>query len=528
VAQPNTASERPELVFALVGAAGVRLDDLLGCLKAELSEFAYESIDIRLSALLGAFSWTAAQEALTEFDRVRYLQNKGDAFRECLGDGAAMARAGIAAIRTERAKISGSPDTPAWGRAYILRQLKHPEEADLLREVYGTSFVLVAAHAPRSARIKELASRMARIAAAPGQEQSFEAKATEVIEIDEKQDSEFGQNTRDTYPKADFFANLGISRGENEVGRFIRLLFGHPFHTPTVDEYAMYQASAAALRSSDDNRQVGAVIVDVTRGADGKPRNADIIASGMNEVPRGGGGVYWDQDSPDNRDQALLERGVDRAAEIKLSALAELIDRMKQANWLEESVAMSDAKELARDLLPSLRRTQFLDIGEFSRPVHAEMSTLIDAARRGVAVDGQTMYVTTFPCHNCAKHVIAAGLRKVVYLEPYPKSRARNLHGEEMEWESKDGKVEDGKVVFFAFTGIAPRQFRQLFSMTDRGAKKGRPMKTWIADRRLLLPRHVARGASRVYLQEERSALEKLPSDKYRWHKEQLCPSVQH
>ena len=132
-----------------------------------------------------------------------------------------------------------------------------------------------------------------------------------MIEFDEKQDSEFGQNTRDTYPKADFFANLGVPHGEGEVGRFVRLLFGHPFHTPTADEYAMFQASAVALRSSDDNRQVGAVIVDLTRGLDGKPRNADVIASGMNEVPRGGGGVYWDQDSPDHRDQALLLGGVE-------------------------------------------------------------------------------------------------------------------------------------------------------------------------------------------------------------------------
>jgi cytidine deaminase len=452
------------------------------------------------------------------------LQNKGDAFREQLNDGAALARSAIAEIRVSRAQVSGSPDRPALGYAYILRQLKHPEEADLLRRVYGGSFVLVAGHAPRGARIKDLASRMARIAAVPGQEQSFEARATEVIEFDEKQDSEFGQNTRDTYPKADFFANLGVPHGEGEVGRFVRLLFGHPFHTPTADEYAMFQASAVALRSSDDNRQVGAVIVDLTRGLDGKPRNADVIASGMNEVPRGGGGVYWDQDSPDHRDQALLLGGVDRAAEIKLSALTELIERIRQTSWLHEAVATRDARELARDLLPKLRRTQFLDIGEFSRPVHAEMSTLIDAARRGVAVAGHTMFVTTFPCHNCAKHVIAAGLRKVVYLEPYPKSRARNLHGEEMEWESKDGREEEGKVVFFAFTGVAPRQFRQLFSMTERGAKKGRSLNKWLADRRSLAPTYIAGGAWLSYTLEERRELERLPSDTYSWDVAAVCP----
>ena len=42
------------------------------------------------------------------------------------------------------------------------------------------------------------------------------------------------------------------------------------------------------------------------------------------------------------------------------------------------------------------------------------------------------MYVTTFPCHNCAKHIIAAGLERVVYLEPYPKSRAKTLYDEDI------------------------------------------------------------------------------------------------
>jgi hypothetical protein len=43
-----------------------------------------------------------------------------------------------------------------------LNQLKHPEEVHLLRRVYGSSFFLVAGHAPRRQRIKDLAERWAR------------------------------------------------------------------------------------------------------------------------------------------------------------------------------------------------------------------------------------------------------------------------------------------------------------------------------------------------------------------------------
>ena len=248
----------------------------------------------------------------------------------------------------------------------------------------------------------------------------------------------------------------------------------------------------------------------------------------MNEVPRGGGGFYWDQDSPDNRDQKLrLREGGERADKIKISVLTELIVRINQEGWLTEANAKEQASDLARMLLPSLKRTQFLDIGEFSRPVHAEMATLIDAARRGVAVHGHSMYVTTFPCHNCAKHIIAAGLQRVVYLEPYPKSRARILYGEEIVLESMDGKEVEGKVVFCAFSGIAPRQYGQLFSMTERGKKKGTSLKVWQDESRLALsPRYVMRNADLAYIFAERLELAKLPPDAYRWDRETVCPSA--
>lgn len=519
--------DRPELVFALVGAAGTRLDDLSSALKDELTTFGYQSFDIRLSELLVNFTGWSPPKGTTESERIRHLQDMGDAFRGRAQDGAALARAGIVEIRKRRASVSGSPDRPASGYAYIVRQLKHPDEVDLLREVYGPSFLLVAGHAPRPIRSAELSRQLARKDSMAGQEWRFEENALQIIRIDEKQESDFGQNTRDTYPRADFFANLGISRGEHEVRRFVDLVFAHPFHTPTYEEYAMYQASAASLRSSDDNRQVGAAIVRLTYQDGGKLRNADVIAVGMNEVPRGGGGFYWDQDSPDHRDQALLRNGEDRAREIKVSALAELIEKIRERQWLRESVADQSASNLAQQLLDDLRRTQFMEIGEFSRPVHAEMASLIDAARRGVAVQGHSMYVTTFPCHNCAKHIIAAGLTRVVYLEPYPKSRALNLHGEEIALDSIDGKEQEGKVVFLAFSGIAPRQYRQLFSMSERGAKKGVSLKDWEVNRRSLSPRFVMVGAALTYLPAETRELKALRADVYSWDMGAICPTGQ-
>jgi cytidine deaminase len=375
---------------------------------------------------------------------------------------------------------------------------------------------LVAAHASAEARIISIAQKLAAEDLHRKQEFEYQNAARVIVTIDDKEADVYGQNTRETYPLADCFIDMNPPRGELAIGRFIDLAFGHPFSTPTPDEYAMYLASSAALRSSDDSRQVGAVIVDLTRDRRDRVTNADVIAVGMNEVPRGGGGFYWDQDSPDHRDQALLVRGVDRAKEIKTSALAELIDRIRFKGWLREGLA-EDVRELALSLLPDVHGTQFMDVGEFGRPVHAEMAALIDGARRGVSVNGHSMYVTTFPCHNCAKHIIAAGIRRVVYLEPYPKSRASFLHGEEISLDPEDGGNPEGKVTFSAFSGVAPRKYREVFAMAERGAKAGYSIDSWGRSRLSLSPRYVLPNAAGAYLAGEHQALLSLPVEHYKW-----------
>lgn len=527
--QSSTQStDRPELIFALVGAAGARLDDLSREIKNKLDSFGYATEDIRLSQLLENFDTPSSTNGNGEFDRIKHLQGKGNALRRALTDGAALARAGIARIREKRAVISGEPDKPASAHAYILHQLKHPDETDLLRQVYGSTFLLVAGYCPREIRAKELAHKNAIQVGLAGQESSFLGDAYKVIQTDESQEDDFGQNTRDTYPQADFFANLGAAGGATDVRRFVDLLFAHPFITPTPEEYAMYQASAASLRSSDDNRQVGAVIVKLKREGPTRFKDVDVIAVGMNEVPRGGGGFYWEGASPDARDQSLLhiDANEDRAKTFKISALAELLAKIKQKNWLVQPYAQGEPSDLACDLLNDLKRTQFMNIGEFSRPVHAEMAALIDSARRGISVDGHSMYVTTFPCHNCAKHIIAAGLQRVVYLEPYPKSRASDLYKEEIVLESVDGQEVDGRVVFCAFKGVAPRQYQQLFSMSQRGAKRGIALSQWEKERRSLSPRYVMRNASNAYVVAERQELEKLLPGTYKWDKDRICPKL--
>ena len=59
--------------------------------------------------------------------------------------------------------------------------------------------------------------------------------------------------------------------------------------------------------------------------------------------------------------------------------------------------------------------------------IHAEQNCLAYAARNGVNTEGCDIYVTTAPCAQCAKLIIAAGIKKVYYKEIYKNSDGLNL-----------------------------------------------------------------------------------------------------
>lgn len=54
--------------------------------------------------------------------------------------------------------------------------------------------------------------------------------------------------------------------------------------------------------------------------------------------------------------------------------------------------------------------------------IHSEMNALLYAARSGQSVDGATLVTSLSPCSNCAKHMAAAGIKKVIYHTLYSKS----------------------------------------------------------------------------------------------------------
>lgn len=251
----------------------------------------------------------------------------------------------------------------------------------------------------------------------------------------------------------------------------------------------MFMAYAASHRSAQFGRQVGAAITT---------DDGDLIAIGCNEVPKAGGGQYWEKDEGDERDHVKGEDSNDRR---KNRMLEEII------NTLPEKIRSDKV------LRQKLEKTSLYAITEFGRAVHAEMEAILSCARKGISPVGKVLYTTTFPCHNCARHIVGAGIKKVLYIEPYPKSKAKELHDDAIKLgEEIRGCSSSDHVPFVPFVGISPRKYLDIFTVkpiysreVDRKLRGGRAV-NWQRNRTPLR----MKMASLSYIEREIIAISKL------------------
>ncbi|NMJ42812.1 cytidine deaminase [Roseomonas sp. JC162] len=482
------SGEGPELVFGLVGACGTDLRDIGDRIERELRRVSYSATRIRLSdSLLGCFRFAALRRAppWPEDERLTELMDAGDALRRAANRGDAVALLGIRDIalkRTQIARAAGdrSDKVPTLARhAHIIHSLKTPDEISTLRDVYGSAFFAIAVYLPKGARVKRLAKRI-RDTRDILRSEGYEEEARRLIDRDEKEDGdEFGQSVRDAFPECDVFLDASDDDAlTRQIARFVDILFSHPFRTPTQEEYGLFHARAAALRSADLSRQVGAVIANT---------DGDILVAGCNEVPKFGGGAVWEgSDAGPPSDIRDFHLGFDSSARMKKEILEEIFGRLKDAGWLSERLQGQSVEQMFDAALfhkdgAILKGTRAASIIEFGRIVHAEMSAITSAARLGVSVRGATLYCTTFPCHMCARHIVAAGLSTVVYVEPYPKSMAGELYEGVINVDHSAAPCSE-TVNFRPFVGVAPRRYLEFFDMVRRKDALGRAVK-WDPDR---------------------------------------------
>lgn len=483
----------PELFIGLVASVGTDHNLITDILEGSLKDFAYHTRVIRLAQLLHAFPKYRNLVSEPADDYIDEHQKAGDDFRDLTKRKDALAILGIGEIQAQRLSENKDKEATIPRCAYVIRSLKTPEEVELLREVYGDAFFLIASSAPYQVRRRYLATRIAN-SRHDFRFDTYFPRAEELMLRDQREPGKkFGQNLQNTFHLADVFVDSSDAvRLRQSIERVMELVFGNTFHTPTRDEYAMFQAAGASLRSAELGRQVGAAI-STTGG--------DIVAVGTNEVPKPGGGLYWAGDDPDHREFALGEDANDTH---KKGLLEDLLNRLRKEGWLNQDKALLDPAQLAALALdeeqsPNVSGAQLTHLIEFGRAVHAEMAAITDAARRGVSISGTTMYVTTFPCHLCAPHIVCSGIRKVIYIQPYDKSLAVQLYPDSIAVDYSDKR--DYQVEFEPFVGVAPRKYMQLFSMLER-KKNGAVL---VFDRSTASLRLTA--SPRSYLKNETAAL---------------------
>ncbi len=457
-------SAGPELVIGLVGPVGVELDPIVKVISDVLAEAQYRTFKVHLSNLIDQFMGTAQGATQPDgFGRIDRLMSAGSSLREQTKRGDSVALLAIEEIvRLRDVEREGKDEC----NAFILRSLKHPDEVQTLRNIYGKGFVLISVYSPRDSRVDVLAERIGN--AVDGDKHKARSMAEQLVARDESEENKaYGQDVKDAFPLADLFVDARSPDSlKHQTRRFLELLFGNRFETPDRDEHGMYLARAAALRSADLNRQVGAAILT---------SEGEVVSVGCNDVPKAGGDLYWPDDTTDARD---FKVGVDSSANQRQHMLLELLSRLQKNGLMTADLKQEDISGLVAELISGerskvLKGAAVMHLLEFGRSVHAEMAALMTAARRGLSVKGATLFSTTFPCHMCARHIVASGIDRVVYVEPYPKSRARELHKDSISVDPVAHSL--AHVNFEPFTGVAPRQYMDIFEAGDlRKAQDGK------------------------------------------------------
>lgn len=204
---------------------------------------------------------------------------------------------------------------------------------------------------------------------------------------------------------------------------------------------------------------------------------------GCNEVPAPGGGTYWCHHDHDHRDFVI---GHDSNQRVKEDLARDALDKLKAEGWLSEKVREFDLDEMIQKVFAKpgdsgsekgpWHNAMLSDIIEYGRMVHAEMNAITDAARFRRSTHGATLYCTTMPCHMCTKLIIAAGIVRVVYVQPYVKSLTSELFKDSVVFEGADN---DHRVNFCSLKGVTPAGFKIAFAKNSKRKNSDGSAKSW-------------------------------------------------
>jgi deoxycytidylate deaminase len=485
-------AKNQDLVFGLIVPLGADRDPVLSALRQELSKYKYSVNHIKLSDRIPLYvpDTFPQKERLKQLlahprykkslERKDLLMQAGNEIRKIFSGDAAVALLGLYQIDEHRSSRSEAEQMHTC-TAHVIDSLKTPDEVERLRSIYGPSFVAIGIYSPPEVREANLLKERT------GQATPEKiAEARRLMQRDEKEADANGQRVRDAFALSDIVVDVSRRKDiRKQIERLIMLLFGHLYLTPTQDEYGMFLAHAAQVRSASMARQVGAAILR---------NDGSVVSVGTNEVAKPFGGQYWESDDSDYEEGRDFNRSVDSSNSFRHHSVTDILRLLVGPKYLHKALNELRADELfdllflgrelpesavakikdgggdPKDFEPVLKEAFLTGTIDYVRAVHAEMAAITDAGRHGVPLQGHRMYTTTFPCHDCAKHIVASGLVQLVYFEAYPKSLVSVLYDDSIEINKLRPDAEH-KVHFHSFVGVAPSRYLDFFEIGNRKRK---------------------------------------------------------
>ncbi|MCL2838524.1 MAG: deaminase [Oscillospiraceae bacterium] len=338
----------------------------------------------------------------------RELQDFGNGLRK--DEPNILANKIIAKIKEERSK-SGNMN-------FVVDSIRNPTEIAALRKEFP-NFILIAMFADYSIRW--------------GRVKNSYGNSKDEFDEDELRDQgnnepPYGQQVSKCFFESDLILsnneeintvspNKSFKEMENTVDRYLKAFEDPTSSEPTINESLMAIAYTIGRRSKCMKRKVGAIIVD-------NLHNHNILSSGFNGVPRG-------------LDDCKTMHG-ECYRDVYRSNLKENIT--KQINSFS---AEMDAEHI-------VSRIKVL---ELCRSLHAEENSLLNlvGVSKPRTFENCSLYATTYPCNLCANKIVQAGIKKVIYFEPYPVEESKEIF--------KNAEVETEP-----FEGITFRAFFRAFN----------------------------------------------------------------
>lgn len=447
----NTQTD--ELILGICYPIGSDNDSVIKALQDRLKNYDYEVEIIKISNIIKEY-YTENQSLepgqTVPFGKLMHKIKGGDYLRNKYNNNSILAELAIKKIREDR-KGKAAEDIQGKRKCYIIDSLKNLEELKLLRSIYGDIFYLFSVFSPEDERKENLSKK-----------DISPSEIDKIINIDEYENKNNGQNVRDTFVGGDFFVRFSKENKSNlakHIEKYIHLIFETEIITPNTHETAMYHAKSSAGNSACLSRQVGATITN---------KQGVVIAQGWNDVPRFGGNLYQYSDKSPQR---CVDLGYCSNVTHREGILEEIEKEIEEVVG-EKGLKMAGvASENTKKIMEVITNSKFKNIIEYSRSIHAEMHAIVIGSQMtgNQMVEGN-LYCTTYPCHNCARHIILAGIKNIYYIEPYKKSLGMTLHNDALTEDEKNEK----KVRILAYDGVAPRRYLDFFSMKyDRKSDNG-------------------------------------------------------